>query len=193
MTQFLLGGMVFSGFALVAAHRSHIVVSLFETVLNRYIPFLYKGLVAGFNLLGIIAITYIVYLFTKFQFLMQAETEILELQWGQLGVVLTVLSATGILFAVKAVKKPRRIGSYLPFKDAIIALMTPCPIELVEGDSYVWCACGHSKSQPFCDGSHKGTGMKPVAFVAERNGLANLCGCKQSTNAPYCNGAHNDI
>ncbi len=23
--------------------------------------------------------------------------------------------------------------------------------------SYWWCACGRSKSQPFCDGSHKGT------------------------------------
>ncbi len=193
MTQFLLGGIVFAGFALVAAHRSHIVVSLFETLLNRHIPYLYKGLVAGFNLIGIIAVTYIVYLFTRFQFLMQAETEILELQWGHLGVVLTVLSATGILLGIKAVKKPRRHGYYVPFKEARIALMSPCSVELVEGGDYAWCACGYSKSQPFCDGSHKGTGMKPVKFIAERSELANLCGCKQSTNAPYCNGAHNDI
>jgi CDGSH-type Zn-finger protein len=40
----------------------------------------------------------------------------------------------------------------------------PIPIMLEAGKSYWWCACGRSKSQPFCDGSHKGTGFSPVEY-----------------------------
>ena len=121
MIQFLLGGMVFAGFALVTAHRSHIVVSILEPFLLRHVPGLYKGLISGFNLVGIIAITYIVIRYTNFQFLMQAETDILELQWGQLGIAFAVLAAAGILFGIKAVKWPRRMGTYVAPKDVVIA------------------------------------------------------------------------
>ena len=38
MIQFLLGGMVFAGFALVTAHRSHIVVSILEPFLLKSSP-----------------------------------------------------------------------------------------------------------------------------------------------------------
>jgi CDGSH-type Zn-finger protein len=40
----------------------------------------------------------------------------------------------------------------------------PYALELAPGD-YWWCACGHSKSQPFCDGSHKGGPFSPVKFT----------------------------
>ena len=30
----------------------------------------------------------------------------------------------------------------------------PIAIEVEKGKSYYWCACGRSKKQPFCDGSH---------------------------------------
>ena len=33
----------------------------------------------------------------------------------------------------------------------------PIPVKVEAGKSYWWCACGRSKAQPFCDGSHKGT------------------------------------
>ena len=33
----------------------------------------------------------------------------------------------------------------------------PIPVEVEAGKSYWWCACGRSKKQPFCDGSHKAT------------------------------------
>ena len=33
--------------------------------------------------------------------------------------------------------------------------------EVKAGKRYLWCACGRSKSQPFCDGSHAGTEFLP--------------------------------
>ncbi|MCW9023743.1 MAG: CDGSH iron-sulfur domain-containing protein [Gammaproteobacteria bacterium] len=69
----------------------------------------------------------------------------------------------------------------------------PYAVEVEEGKTYYWCACGHSKTQPFCDGSHKVSGMEPVAFKAEKTEKVYLCGCKQSGNKPFCDGAHKDL
>ena len=40
-------------------------------------------------------------------------------------------------------------------------------VELQKGKEYLWCACGMSKNQPFCDGSHfkNGSHYKPLRFV----------------------------
>ncbi len=66
----------------------------------------------------------------------------------------------------------------------------PIGVELKVGEEYWFCACGRSSNQPFCDGSHKGTGLTPKAFTAEEDGEAYLCRCKQTGNAPYCDGTH---
>jgi len=72
----------------------------------------------------------------------------------------------------------------------IIAATRPVKVELEEGKTYFWCSCGKSKNQPFCDGSHAGTDMKPQKFTAEKSGDAFLCQCKASANAPFCDGEH---
>ncbi|MBO6897924.1 MAG: CDGSH iron-sulfur domain-containing protein [Shimia sp.] len=72
----------------------------------------------------------------------------------------------------------------------IIAATRPVKVELEEGKTYFWCSCGKSKNQPFCDGSHTGTEMKPQKFTAEKGGDAFLCQCKASANAPFCDGTH---
>ena len=72
----------------------------------------------------------------------------------------------------------------------IIADNKPIALELTEGETYYFCACGRSKNQPFCDGSHKGTSITPKAFTAEKEGQAYLCQCKQTKNAPFCDGSH---
>ncbi|MCC5796281.1 MAG: CDGSH iron-sulfur domain-containing protein [Methylophaga sp.] len=66
----------------------------------------------------------------------------------------------------------------------------PYAMELEAGTTYFWCACGKSTTQPFCDGSHKGSGLSPVKFVAEKSGTAYLCGCKETANQPFCDGSH---
>jgi CDGSH-type Zn-finger protein len=72
----------------------------------------------------------------------------------------------------------------------VIAQKAPYAVDLEAGKTYAWCACGKSSSQPFCDGSHQGTGITPKVFKAEETKTAYLCGCKQSGNAPFCDGTH---
>ncbi|GDY25187.1 glutamate synthase-related protein [Agarivorans sp. Toyoura001] len=76
---------------------------------------------------------------------------------------------------------------------AIIADNKPKKVNLVKGDQYYFCSCGRSKAQPFCDGSHAGTGLSPKAFKAEQSGDAYLCACKTTANSPFCDGSHKQI
>lgn len=66
----------------------------------------------------------------------------------------------------------------------------PKMVELKPKQSYAWCACGKSKNQPFCDGSHQGSGITPKIFKTQDATKGYLCMCKQSKNAPYCDGSH---
>ena len=73
-----------------------------------------------------------------------------------------------------------------------IAAKQPVQVNVETGEHY-WCACGHSKSQPFCDGSHRGTGIEPLAFTVEEAQESYLCMCKYTKNPPYCDGSHNHL
>ena len=74
--------------------------------------------------------------------------------------------------------------------EPVIAQKAPYPVEVEEGHDYYWCSCGRSNKQPFCDGSHKETGMTPVKFKAEQTGTVYFCGCKHSKKGPLCDGTH---
>jgi len=75
--------------------------------------------------------------------------------------------------------------------EPVVAQTSPFQVEVEEGRAYFWCACGKSQKQPFCDGSHDGTDLKPVRYVAEASGTVNFCGCKSTDDAPFCDGSHN--
>ncbi len=75
----------------------------------------------------------------------------------------------------------------------IIAKPKPFLVSVEKGKRYSWCACGRSKAQPFCDGSHAGTSIKPVCFIAEKTKDVLLCGCKHTKAGPFCDGAHNNL
>jgi CDGSH-type Zn-finger protein len=76
---------------------------------------------------------------------------------------------------------------------AVIAQKGPFEVTLEAGKKYAWCACGRSRTQPFCDASHKVTTLKPVVFTAEKTGPAWLCGCKQTGTRPTCDGTHKTL
>ncbi len=72
----------------------------------------------------------------------------------------------------------------------IIADNKPVKVNLSKGQEYHFCTCGRSRSQPFCDGSHAGTGFTPRVIVSDADQEAFLCACKHTGNAPFCDGTH---
>ena len=75
----------------------------------------------------------------------------------------------------------------------IPAQKAPYPVDVEAGKEYYWCACGLSKKQPFCDGSHAGTGLAPMMFEAKESKTVWFCGCKATQNKPLCDGAHTKL
>ncbi|MGA0705609.1 MAG: CDGSH iron-sulfur domain-containing protein [Steroidobacteraceae bacterium] len=74
-----------------------------------------------------------------------------------------------------------------------IAQKAPYIVDVEEGKTYYWCSCGLSAKQPFCDGSHKGSGLSPLPYTADKTGQAAFCGCKATANQPLCDGAHRKL
>jgi CDGSH-type Zn-finger protein len=66
----------------------------------------------------------------------------------------------------------------------------PFAVDVKAGKTYFWCACGASKRQPFCDGSHAGTAVEPVRYAADADDTVYFCGCKQTKTPPLCDGSH---
>ena len=75
------------------------------------------------------------------------------------------------------------------YKKLSSAALEPVSLGLETGN-YLWCSCGFSKTQPFCDGSHHGTKFKPVLIKVEKARDYYLCNCKQSKQGPICDGTH---
>lgn len=76
--------------------------------------------------------------------------------------------------------------------EPVIVQKSPYVLEM-EAGTYFWCACGKSKKQPFCDGSHKGTEFSPVKVEIPQARKMAWCGCKHSNKKPLCDGSHNTL
>jgi CDGSH-type Zn-finger protein len=74
--------------------------------------------------------------------------------------------------------------------EAVIAVKKSIKVDVEAGKTYAWCSCGRSENQPFCDGSHAGTGFSPVMYVADESRRVGFCGCKHTEKPPLCDGAH---
>ena len=74
-----------------------------------------------------------------------------------------------------------------------IAQKSPFAEELEAGKKW-WCACGQSKTQPFCGSTHKvKREFVSFAFEVTEKKTYYLCGCKNTKNAPYCDGTHKTL
>ena len=73
-----------------------------------------------------------------------------------------------------------------------IAQRSPYVMEMEPG-TYHWCACGRSKGQPFCDGSHAGTQFSPKEVEIKEKKRVAFCGCKHTKNPPFCDGTHSKL
>jgi CDGSH-type Zn-finger protein len=76
--------------------------------------------------------------------------------------------------------------------EPIIAQKEPYVMDMEPG-TYHWCACGGSKKQPFCDGSHEGTDFSPMEVKLDEAGKKPWCGCKHTNTKPYCDGSHTKL
>ncbi|XP_068775314.1 CDGSH iron-sulfur domain-containing protein 3, mitochondrial [Struthio camelus] len=101
-------------------------------------------------------------------------------------VLVTLMRAAGALW--QRMQVPKRAATAQP----AMAAKEPFLVELKAGKTYAWCACGHSKKQPFCDGSHwrAAPGLAPLRFRPQEDQRARLCGCKRTRSPPYCDGSH---
>ena len=77
--------------------------------------------------------------------------------------------------------------------EPVIAQTGPFAVDVEAGKAYWWCACGRSKSQPFCDGSHQGSEFTPQPFTVDEKKTVYLCGCKNTKTRPFCDGTHNTL
>jgi len=59
-----------------------------------------------------------------------------------------------------------------------------------EPGTKAYCACGRSAGQPYCDGTHAGTGMAPIVVKLEEEKTVAWCGCRKTGTPPYCDGTH---
>jgi CDGSH-type Zn-finger protein len=66
----------------------------------------------------------------------------------------------------------------------------PVTVDVKAGESYWWCRCGRSQTQPFCDGSHEVTDFQPLEWTAKRDGKRNFCTCKRTKTPPFCDNSH---
>ena len=68
---------------------------------------------------------------------------------------------------------------------------SPYKVRVEKGKIYFWCACGLSRKQPFCDGTHKKDGkFKSLKYLASESKEMYFCGCKMSKHQPFCDGSH---
>lgn len=77
--------------------------------------------------------------------------------------------------------------------EPVIAAKSPFAVAVEQGKDYYWCACGMSKAQPFCDGSHKGSGFAPIQYTAPTTDTVYFCGCKHSQAGALCDGTHKKL
>ena len=77
--------------------------------------------------------------------------------------------------------------------EPVVAARVPAKVTLEAGKDYWWCACGRSKTQPFCDGSHKGSEFSPVKWTADVAARKFFCACKHTNGQPFCDGTHKTL
>lgn len=83
--------------------------------------------------------------------------------------------------------------SAAPVAGPRVACLEPALLSLSAGQTYHWCSCGRSRRQPFCDGSHAGSGVEPLPFTVRRTQTYWLCNCKYTRRPPFCDAAHNRL
>jgi len=76
--------------------------------------------------------------------------------------------------------------------DEVVFPKQPYVVDESAGNK-AYCVCGFSNNQPYCDGSHKACGKRPIIVDIECDKKVAYCGCRQSRNLPFCDGTHSRL
>ena len=80
-----------------------------------------------------------------------------------------------------------------PDTKPVIAKKEPAKVTVKPG-TYFWCQCGHSETQPFCDGTHrKKSTLRPLKVEFDEEKTVYFCQCKQTSTPPFCDGTHKKL
>ncbi|MEM9722492.1 MAG: sterol desaturase family protein [Bacteroidota bacterium] len=91
------------------------------------------------------------------------------------------------------VKSPKE-GSQIARNWKRVNTATNEPIMVVvEPGTHLFCQCGFSQNQPFCDGAHHGTKYKPLVFEVKQQRKLKLCNCKHTKKGPFCDNSHLEL
>lgn len=96
-TQILMAIIVFSGLIIVTREGTHIVVSLFEAQLNRWVPKMYDRIYIAANVLGLGFISYAMIVVTRDMYEFEEETLVMEYPLVYLGGFILFLLFLAIL------------------------------------------------------------------------------------------------
>lgn len=65
---------------------------------------------------------------------------------------------------------------------------------LMEPGEYKYCACGRTKNNPFCDGSHReATNIRPIPVTIKFKHEVKWCDCRKSKKLPFCDHSHREL
>ena len=83
-------------------------------------------------------------------------------------------------------------GKYRPASVPINNGYYPYNCYLEKGKIYLFCSCGISSKNPWCDSycNKLTTRLRPIYFNVTESGYYKMCNCKMSSNSPFCNGTH---
>lgn len=78
----------------------------------------------------------------------------------------------------------------------LTAACEPAVIKVVPGKIYSWCTCGLSKTQPFCDNSHRdieSTPYRSIKVMFDKEEEIFFCQCKKTKTPPFCDNTHKTL
>ncbi|GAB4142286.1 MAG: hypothetical protein Fur0037_09450 [Planctomycetota bacterium] len=55
---------------------------------------------------------------------------------------------------------------------------------------HAWCRCLRSARYPYCDGTHRGSDVKPLKIVFDAPRRVAWCACGRTGTEPFCDGSH---